>query len=194
MSSDTTALHIGVSSWIIQDGNYGDFTVDRHEAFALEYWSRDGLRTAPDGPLTAQHLGGARYQVRARVIFLCEDACVIDTGAFVAYGDGAPTDARAGASIAGELYLGIDPFTYTEQLCAIPGMPPLAYRWRVRAIQLETTPWVERRQDNGALIRERADGAASFTTVSTTNAWHDDGGNAHYVMTCTREGGPHARG
>ncbi|MCB9653530.1 MAG: hypothetical protein H6729_05315 [Deltaproteobacteria bacterium] len=179
-----------MSSWIIQDGNYGDFTVGQHAKFALEFWARDGLRPAPAGPLTAGHLGASRYQVRARVAFVGDGVWVVDAGSFLAYRDQPPKDARVGAFVEGDLYLGIDPFGYFECLSKVPGMPPLSYRWLIREIQLETTPWVEGRLPNGAVSRERDDSKESFAPVSSTDAWHDDGGDGHYVMTCVRESGP----
>jgi hypothetical protein len=69
-------------------------------------------------------------------------------------------------------------------------MPPLSYRWIVREIQLETTPWRDGRLPNGTRTRERDDSKESFTPVTATNAWHDDGGHGHYILSCVRESGP----
>ena len=41
-------LTIGLSSWIIQDGNYGEFTHADRASFAVEFWSQEPLN--PCGP------------------------------------------------------------------------------------------------------------------------------------------------
>ena len=45
-----SVLQIGLSSWIIQDGNYGDFECHAIERFALEFYSEKGLY-AGSGPV-----------------------------------------------------------------------------------------------------------------------------------------------
>jgi hypothetical protein len=61
--SNTTepAIHVGLSSWIIQHGNYGDFTIGQHAKFALEFSALDELRPVTEGPPSAEHLGASRY-------------------------------------------------------------------------------------------------------------------------------------
>lgn len=183
-------IHVGVSSWIIQDGNYGDFAVGQHAKFALELGTLDELRPAIEGPLSAEPLGASRYRVRARVAFVAEGVWVIDAGAFLAFRELPRGGAPLGAFVEGDVYLGIDPFFYFESLSKIPGMPPLAYRWIIREIQRETTPWREGKLPDGRRIRERNDSKEAFTCVTATNAWDDDGGHGHYVLSCVRESGP----
>ena len=36
---------IGLSAWIIQDGNYGDFSVGQRAEFALEFYAREALKS-----------------------------------------------------------------------------------------------------------------------------------------------------
>jgi hypothetical protein len=184
------AIHIGLSAWIIQDGNYGDFSIGQHAKFALEFGALDTLRPVADGLVTAEYLGAARYRVRARVAFVSDSVWVIDVGAYMAFSEGPPEGAQLGALVQGDVYLGIDPFFYFEGLCKIPSMPPLSYRWLIREIQLETTPWRDGRLPNGTRTRERDDSKESFAPTTATNAWHDDGGHGHYVLSCEREGGP----
>lgn len=183
-------IRVGLSSWIIQDGNYGDFTIGQHAKFALEFNALEVLRPAAEGPRNAEHLSASRYRVRARVAFVAEGVWVIDAGSFMAYRERPPKGAQLGAFVEGDVYLGIDPFFYFEGLYKIPGMPPLSYRWVIRDIQLETTPWRDGMLPTGTRIRERDDTKESFVPVSATNAWRDDDGHGHYVLSCVWEGGP----
>jgi len=56
------SLVVGLSSWIIQDGNYGDFSRGERAAFALEFYASTEIRRSK--PITqmrttkrACHLG-----------------------------------------------------------------------------------------------------------------------------------------
>jgi hypothetical protein len=99
-----------------------------------------------------------------------------------------PPVAKQGTWIEGEVYLGIDPFFYFEDLHALPGMPALQYEWNIRSIFLETTSWLSVKDETGRTIRTRDEQHESFIEVAETNAWDDDGGNGHYVLECERVG------
>jgi len=107
-------INVGLSSWIIQDGNYGDFTVGQHAKFALEFGALGELRPATEGPLSAEHLGASRYRVRARVVFLAEGVWVIDAGAFMTFQERPHESTQLGAFVEGDVYLGIDPFFWSH--------------------------------------------------------------------------------
>ena len=121
-------IHVGLSSWIIQDGNYGDFAVGQEAEFALEFHSPKGLRAVEHGPHVAEHLGASRYRVRGPVIFAGPKVWVIATDTFMAFQEKPlPEHVRVGSWVEGEVYLGIDPFFYFEHLHRLDGMPPLAF-------------------------------------------------------------------
>lgn len=100
-----------------------------------------------------------------------------------------PAGLRANDILEGEVYVGIDPFFYFEELHTMPNMPPLSYRWLVREIQRETTPWRDGTLENGTPVRTRDETRVSYVPASGTDAWHDDDGHGHYVLACLREGG-----
>src|SRR5215469_14416065 len=134
--AESTLVHIGLDSWIIQDGNYGDFNLGQQAKFALEFYPPMALRVASEGPAFAEHLVASRYHIRGKVIFLQEGVWVIDTGIFVAFREQKPPpDVVLGTWVEGEIYLGIDPFFYFEYLHTIEGMPLLTYTWIVRQIE-----------------------------------------------------------
>ena len=187
-------VRVGLSAWIVQDGNYADFTTGQDAKFALEFYSPVGLRPAAPGPMTAEHLSASRYRVHAQVVFASDAVCVIDAGLFVAFEERQPPPhAVAGGWVEGEVYVGIDPFFYFEYLHKNEGMPPLSYRWQVQRILRETTPWVEVRDAHGRTVRTRDETKEAFVPVRETDAWHDDG-NGHYVVECRRLGGPEQPG
>lgn len=139
-------LQVGLSSWIIGDGNYKDFSVGDVRSFALEYHNDHEFRPAT-GAISSRHLGNARYAVTGRRAHLGGHSqqltptwCVIDIGV-LAYrellGFAAPPDL-----FAGEIYLGVDPFFYFERLSSERDAPPLIYNWRIHRIEVETAPRV----------------------------------------------------
>ncbi len=191
VSDIESPLHVGLSAWIIQDGNYGDFEVGQEAKFALEFYSPQDLRTAHRGPAFADRITASRYRVQARVAFSGPQAWVIDTGRFMAFQQGEPpSHASVGTWMEGTIYLGVDPFFYFEELHRIAGMPLLSYRWVVRDVMREVTPWVEVKDQSGRATRKRDEGKEAFVSAAKTDAWHDDEGHGHYVLGLEQMAGP----
>jgi hypothetical protein len=178
-------LHIGVSSWIIQDGNYPDFRIGDVVRFALECHPHRILESSANSKLCTR-LSASNYRVTAQTVFTTKNVFVLDFG-FLAY-DQAPSPKwmKAGQFVDADLYVGIDPFFYFEELHAIKGMPELRYGFRIRDIELETTPWISTVDSNGRTIMTRDESNQSFRQVAETDAWSDDNGNAHYVLDVER--------
>ena len=177
----TATWSIGLASWIIQDGNYPDFMVGDQCRFALEF---DAKQVVPTSSRRYwEHISGARYKFIGDVVFINDEVWVIDFG-LPAYTEGrAPQSSQLGARVEGELYLGLDPFTYKESLWSIKGVPFLTREFRIESILLETTPWIPGYIGaSPALIRD--DNKESFVEVPRTDAWQDDDKNAHYVLRC----------
>lgn len=182
-------IRVGLSAWIIQDGNYGDFALGDRAKFALEFAPSGVLHRTDKDQLDARHLEAARHHVRARIVFVSSDCWVIDTGRFLAFQEIAPPEiAKVGAIVEGHVYVGIDPFFYFERLHTLFGMPALSYRWVVREIERETTPWVSDTFADGRKFLRRDETKTSFMPVAKTDAWHDDHGHGHYVLVCGRQG------
>lgn len=170
---------IGLSAWIIQDGNYGDFSVGQRAEFALEFYARDQLRRAADAARRASFIEDALYEVSATVTAVQKHAWVLDFGVQAYSEEAPPGDVRVGDRVTGVVYLGVDPFPYFERLAGSPGMPALVYTWDILSI--------------GRLVRAGADGERTmeaegpyrYEAVDNTDAWHDDhGGVAEYRFTC----------
>ena len=178
-------LQIGLSSWIIQDGNYGEFEAKREYRFALEFYPHE-LVFDPS-PISAPRLtavGNDLYDAKGRIIFKSKSAWVIDFGVPAFQETKPPSWSRVGTSVSGRISLGIDPFFYFETLKSQKGMPNLFRQWFVHRILLETTPWREETDATGRKVLSRDNTQESFIEVAATNAWSHDGGHAQYILEC----------
>lgn len=179
------SLNIGVSAWIIQDGNYNDFSAGQECKFALEFYPHS-LNNSRDSSKSATHLKASLYYVCGQVIYRTEEVWVLDIG-FLAYQEGEPPKyVTKGTWVEGEIYVGIDPFFYFEGLNKLRGMPDLTYSFRIDQIFLETTPWITSKDESGRTVMRRDEHQESYREVSATDAWNDDDGHGHYVFKCSR--------
>lgn len=182
-------LHIGLSAWIIQDGNYPDFEQGGTSRFALEFYSERGMQIAAPNHATTGlvHCRDAHYAARGVVRYSTEDVWIVDFGEVMAYCKGAvPRGIGVGDTVTGDLYLGIDPFFYFEKFFRIPGIPAIIYEWRIDGIEMETAPFVESTDHPGGKVLVRDHTKRARVPVTKTDAWKDDGGNGDYVLRCQR--------
>lgn len=178
-------LYVGIDSWIIQDGNYGDFRAGETAEFALEFYPHS-IDVSTSQEASCKRLRGCQYRIRGQVVYVDRSAWVVDFGVMAYQNSEPPKTVDNGSWVEGEVYLGIDPFFYFEELHALPAMPELHYEWHINTILLETTPWLTQTDERGRTILTRDQEQESFTQVSETNAWSDDDGNAHYVLECVK--------
>jgi len=172
---------IGLDSWIIQDGNYPDFKAGQHAQFALEFDLDDPVRFDESKVRSAKPLGGAKYEISGEIVFLTAEVCVVDFG-LCAYQEHAfPKGMNIGTFVTAKMNLGVDPYFYFESLYSLPGMPPLVYSWRINSIGIQTAPFIKKGN-----AQYRDENKLDYRTIGKTHAWDDDGGNAEYVLTCTR--------
>jgi hypothetical protein len=190
---ERTQWDVGVSSWIIQDGNYDDFQRGQVAAFALAWWGE--LRPA-DVPLKrADPLGPARYAIQGEVVYAATDAAdparahlaVLDFG-LCAYRDARdeilPPGITRGGFVAGEVGLGIDYYYYMEFHHTWPQIPPLIYTWRIDRISQLSAPWILTTTPWGAPARMRDAARMSYVDIEQTRAWEDEEGHADYILHC----------
>lgn len=176
-------FEIGLSSWIIQDGNYGDFQAGDNAEFALEFY-RESLEKSSLAQKTIERVAPAAYRINGEVIFSREGVWVIDFG-LRAFQEHTPSiELKQGAFVSGVIHLGIDPFFYFESLYAVAGMPPLIYQWRIERILRQTAPFIETRSETGQRILTRDPEKLGWKMIQRADAWSDDGGNAEYVLVC----------
>jgi len=185
MASAVT-LAIAVDSWIIQDGNYGDFAVGDRARFALEFGARQLQLSATREP-RATHIGHGVYDLRAEVRFIDSDVWVIDFGTLAFWEAPPPSFAEVGAWVEGRALLGIDPYFYQEYLHKLPGMPDLAYDWRIEGIERNDTPWLFHPSARGGGVFTRDEARVRWNSVARTDAWNDDNGRSACVLWAERE-------
>lgn len=124
-------LNIGLSPWILSDGNYRDFSPGDERKFALEFHGPELHPVQTAGVPSLESIRGARYSAVGRIAFVYPEVWVVDFGIVMAYDDDPPSWATVGVQVSGAIYVGIDPFHYFERYHALPGMPALTYQFRV---------------------------------------------------------------
>jgi len=188
MNAENPTQHtweIGLSSWIIQDGNYPDFTVGQQAEFALELCPQSVCLSDPKVKY-AKSLGAAKYEINGEIVFLNPEVWVLDFGLCAFQQSAPPNGLRVGKFVTAEIYLGIDPFFYFERLYMLSWMPPLVYSWIIDSISQQTAPFIETGEPSGQRILVRDQRKLGYRTIKGTNAWNDDEGHGEYVLNCTR--------
>ncbi|HEY0910162.1 MAG TPA: hypothetical protein VGD75_08005, partial [Bradyrhizobium sp.] len=139
-------LIAGLDSWVIEDGNYPEFTRDAEVAFALELYASSPLEEVEPGSNPAaflRHIGEANYEVLGQVVYVADDWWVMDVGVLAFREERPPTNLRRGNWLCGKIFIGIDPFFYFERLAHQPGAPGLIYDWKIEKIEVQTSPLIE---------------------------------------------------
>ncbi len=179
----SNSYYISLSSWIIQDGNYGDFKVGDRRSFALEFYPIN--KFYPSQYLvdpSSTHKTHSEYVVSGNVIHKTIDWWAIDIGV-QAYQEARPfKDIAKNQSFNGRIQLGIDPFFYFERLYNSPGSPPLIYDWKILEVLIQTSPFIK--NSNGIMARDEE--KLAWKNITKTKAWKDDDGNAEYLLKCER--------
>jgi hypothetical protein len=179
-------LVLGLDSWIIQDGNYGEFARDADAAFALEFHASPTLEvfepSSTPSPSLA-HVGNAGHEAIGQVVYVADDWWVIDAGLLLFQEQRPPAQVQQGTWLRGKVYVGIDPFFYFERLGHQSGAPALVYDWKIEKLEVQTAPLIEVRPRT----MERDSSKRSWREIDRTNAWEDDG---EYLLHCIRLGGP----
>lgn len=175
--------NIGLSAWIIQDGNYGDFQRHQKANFAVEFYPHS-FEVIAAADRRAECVEGSRYRIQAQIVCVVKAAWVIDFGLQAFQQTKPPKGIRKGDWISADIYLGIDPFFYFEELVNVNGMPPLIYRWFIRKIGVQTAPFIETTDAQGRRILTRDESKSAYRDIEETHAWTDDGSYAEYVLAC----------
>lgn len=188
----TKALSIGLSSWIIQDGNYPDLKGGETASFALEFYAPTALAVAPDsGQVTAlEHLHDSTYRINAKIVHVRDiEWWAIDAGILMFREEKPPPGAKLGSRVSGEIYIGVDPFFYRQSLSRHHTAPGLIYDWLIKRIEIQTAPFT-RVNDNDWV---RDPNKLGWREIDATDAWRDDKGSAEYVLHCERLDNPPRR-
>jgi hypothetical protein len=160
-------LSIGIDSWIIQDGNYGDFVIGETRKFALEFGGKKLVSSL------------------AKVVFVHPKVWVIDFGMLAYWQSVPPAHAEVGSWVEGEILIGIDPFSYKDDLHKLPDIPRLICSWKLDGILRNDAPWlVESVDERGCKTLKRDVSSEIWSNVERTDALEDDTGSASYILQC----------
>ncbi|MBB5510841.1 hypothetical protein [Paraburkholderia atlantica] len=175
---------VGLNSWIIQDGNYGDFRVGESYNLALEF-NGPALMLSSTRLRQCKRRHASYYNVIAEVIFATPEVWVIDFGIKVFCEAMPPRFVSSGDWVEGEIWIGVDPFFYKDRLHRIAGMPDLFTDWLVTRVQLETTPWVEDASEGRMRLMRNIE-HDSWVDKEATDAWTDDEGRGDYLLSLSK--------
>jgi hypothetical protein len=181
-------LAVSLASWIVQDGNYGDFTRGHRRPFALEFHGAEGLIEIDDAAAPSLvDMGAGFYDATGQIAHAAADWWAIDFGT-VMFSENVPLlTVRQGAWVSGPIFVGVDPFRYFEEFAHRANAPPLIYDWEIKKIEVQTAPFI--RRSSG--LMERDPDRIGWKEIDRTNAWSDDDGHAEYILHCRRlEGAP----
>lgn len=179
-------LHIGLSSWILADGNYEDFERGDKVAFALEFYAPAGLSVVkPESgeTISLENTYTNYYRITGKVVHLREDWWVIDAGVLMYRKERPPRNAEHGCQVSGEIYLGIDPFFYRDDLSRNYDSPGLIYDWEIMGIRVLTAPLIER--SPGVVVGHPKDSGVGIADTRDRRG--------EFVLHCKRLDGPPQR-
>jgi hypothetical protein len=185
LNADQHEWEIGLSAWIIQDGNYPDFKTGQHAEFALEFYPKI-IRASELKVKSAKRLDAAKYEINAEVVYLTPEVWVLDFGICAFQESKPPKEMSLGEYVNAEIYLGIDPFFYFERLYAFSGIKPLVYSWKINLIRQQTAPFIETHKPSGQKVLIRDETKLGYKKLDETDAWKDDDGHGEYVLNCVR--------
>ncbi|MYM66476.1 hypothetical protein GTP45_06450 [Pseudoduganella sp. FT55W] len=176
-----TNIRIGMNSWIIKDGNYGDFSVGDKNTFALEFCG-GGFTKSEKRAIKLELIKNSCYRFCGKVIYVRPNVWVIDVGVKAFWESSPPEFISVGDWIEGEIFLGIDPFFYKDYLYKEDGIQNLSYSWAIKRIERNATPWLMTLNPRGGKLLTRDDRQEHWVDTNSTDAWEDDNGRADYVL------------
>lgn len=185
-------LEIGLASWVIQDGNYDNFSTGSTVEFALEYTIKDVIKEARADEASLSSLGGGLYEATGFRIperqadrpFLIVDFGIL---AYREYGNQNPVEmVPPGAWFSTRAYLSVDYYIYQEGGVGEPALTPMIYTWQIEKILLNTGPFMTCLDANGRDFLMRDPARVAYKEIVKTDAWRDDSGRADYVLCCKK--------
>ena len=184
----TANLEISLSRWIIEDGNYNDFSIGDRRKFALELWTPSPLTKTAENIKSLQPQSSHSYDVVGKLVFVSDEVWVLDCGV-LAYSERKSeieADCKVGDFIRGNLRFGIDPFFYFETHYKISGIPPLIYEWQVNSIEQDTTPFVL--SDDGRTYMRDENKRSHKAVHGTAPGFITPDQAPEFILHCTRLG------
>lgn len=149
MANFDTLWNVGLDPRILREGTYGEFKTQGSAAFALEFYSFNGLKAAkPGAKILATPLEDSNYRIQAKVVFIGTDYWIIDFGVLAYCEFESPAALRVGDFVEGEIFLSVDSFFYFQYAAKDQGAPSLIYDWQVQEVIEVRTPLTVQSDDH----------------------------------------------
>lgn len=190
MTSLLETWNIGLSAWIIQDGNYSDFVTGETVEFAVEFYQPSGTASETcQAAVSATPVADTRYSVVAAKVPNDEGIAILDIGILVFQNGQLERPVfENDQPLRTELQLHVDPYFYFEGLAGSPTVPSLIYTWKIKSILRQCAPFIETVVECGPglsrKIRTRDATKLGYEEIAKTDAWQDDDGFAEYILCC----------
>jgi hypothetical protein len=148
-ASGFTAVKVRVLSWAPLP--LPDCAWKYRWPIAWSWGSMDALEFHPQVPLeefyaaaaplpSLTHVGNGCHDIVGQVVYVADDWWIINAGFLVFEYQPPPAYVRRGGWLRGNVYIGVDPYFYFEQLGHEPGAPALIYDWKIEKIEMQTAP------------------------------------------------------
>jgi hypothetical protein len=178
-------IYVALSSWIIQDGVYDDFTISNNYQFALEFHS-ENLVKSTNSDMIFKRKEESVYNINGKVLLFDENYLVIDVGIklYWWHPNKIKLNLKPDDNILGDILIGVDPYFYFSSGCIYKNMPPLIYEWKIKQILMETAPFKPIINSYGGIMMVRDETLSNRIPITKIDAWNDDDGNADYLLLC----------
>jgi len=178
---EVSRWHLRLDPSAIKDGTYADLHRGQQGEFAVavEFQTWD---PSAEMHATMARIEGGRYDLVARVVATGDDWWVLDCGLAVGCRGRPPAGIEVGRWVRGRADLGLSPHP------ALPPpdkAPPLTHTWFVERIHRRTGP--DGRLGDLDLGLQGLHGGPEepgWEEVGFTDAWHDNDGDADYLVEC----------
>lgn len=177
-------LEIHMDAWIIQDGNYPDFYQGGIQRFALLAFPENHQKLKGESK-SIHKTDYGQYDLVGKVVWQNQQVTVLDFGLRAYIEMDLTKEYGVGDYITGSFMMTIDYYYYFEVLSKINGIPPLIYTWKIEDIALNQVPFIQKKEGN-YLVFVRDATKIKFASIPATDAWKDDDGNGHYLLTINK--------
>ena len=167
--------------WVIEDGEPELEVGDQFDCLQVQCWSDNALIPVNSGQGTsAEPIADFKYRVNAKVIYVSEEASVIDMGiAAIGACELLLPECKNGDFVTGEIGVGCGLPRWTEH---VPDdvLFEVKRTWRVNRISADLTPYIPRPDDSRWL--ERDNSRVHYEEVEATHSVKA----SSYILHCTQ--------
>jgi hypothetical protein len=187
-------IKLALDPWIVQDGNYSDFTVATTIQFALEFHPRVYV-VSEVKQKSFSHVDRNTYRVYGEITFadenIDEEVWILDFGVSAYCQSPDLRGLVKGMYVEAEIDLGIDHYAYMEFLNKRQGIPPIIYDWEINQIEKYTASYLSKKDEYGRALFYPDESKWKSEVVSFTDCWSESREySLWYLMSCRQKSSP----